>query len=92
MEDNTKLILKQLACDIKNLSELNYAIFFNKSYSKLIGQSELKKLEKAEVYYDKLLGIIENKFLILNKGDIVDLYKDKNKNETISDILKRLEK
>ena len=94
MEGNEKLVIKQLACDIKNLADLNYAILYNKSYTKLMGQSTMKKLERAETQFDSILDIIERRFLLLNSGneDLLDLYKNKNKYESIQEMIKRLEK
>ena len=92
MEEDEKLVLKQLACDIKNLADLNYAILYNSSYNKLIG-STLKRLEKSESQIDYIIEAIERKFLLLNSNeDLLDLYKGRNKKETISEIIKRLDK
>ena len=92
MEDKGLEVMKQLACDLKNLSELNYAILYNKSYTNLIGQRTLKGLEKVETQLENILDIIERRYLGLNLGDLVDLYKGKNKKEYIQDIIKRLDR
>jgi len=92
MENEENLIIKQLACDIKNLADLNYAILYNKSYTKLMGQSTMKKLERVETQLDTMINIIERKFLLLNNEDLVDLYKFKNRRETIQEMIKRLDK
>jgi len=92
MENEENLIIKQLASDIKNLADLNYAILYNKSYTKLMGQSTMKKLERVETQLDTIINIIERKFLLLNNEDLVDLYKFKNRRETIQEMIKRLDK
>lgn len=92
MEQDEKLVIKQLACDIKNLSDLNYAILYNRSYTKLMGSNTMKKLERVETQLDNLIDMIEKRFLMLNDEDLLDLYKNKNKKETIQDIIKRLDK
>lgn len=91
MEKDENLVLKQLACDIKNLSTLNCAILYNKSYNKLMGQN-LKKLEKVENQLNSLLEIIERRYTLLNDEDLLDLYKNKNKKETIQEMITRLER
>lgn len=91
MEKDENLVLKQLACDIKNLSILNCAILYNKSYNKLMGQN-LKKLEKVENQLNSLLEIIERRYTLLNDEDLLDLYKNKNKKETIQEMITRLER
>lgn len=92
MEEKDLEILKQLACDLKNLSSLNYAILYSKSYTNLIGSSVLKGLERAETQIDKVIDLVEKRYLSRNQGDLVDLYKNKNNKESIQAAIKRLEK
>lgn len=93
MENERRELYEQLAHDLKALSNLNAAILYNKSYNKLLGPTIMKSLERAETHIDKVRGDMERKYLILdNNADIVELYKAKNKNERVDDIIKRLEK
>lgn len=92
MEDKDLETLKQLACDLKNLSDLNCAILYNKSYTNLVGQRILAGLERSETQIDKIIDFVEKRYLSRNSGDLIDLYKGKNKKEYIQDMVKRLEK
>lgn len=92
MDDNEKLVFKQLACDIKNLAELNYAILNNRAYNKLMGTTFMKRMERVETQFENLLDALEKRFLMLNNEDLVDLYKNKNKKESIPEMLNRLQK
>lgn len=92
MENKDLEIFKQLASDLKNLSDLNYAILTNKSYNNLIGTRNLKGLEKVETQLENIIDIIERRYLNINQGDLIDLYSKRHKKEYLQDIIKRLEK
>lgn len=92
MEDKEKEIIKHLVCDLKHLSDLNYAIQNNKSYTKIMNQKTIKFLEKIENYLENILSDLESRYLLLNNdSDLLDLYEYKKKKEYIQDIIKRLE-
>jgi len=91
MED-IKTLLEQLGSDIRVLTDLLVAIEFNKTYNEVLGKSYIKELEKMENTLYNFRSKIENKYLMIGGKDIVELYKLKKKNESIQDIINRLQK
>ena len=88
MENKDLEVFKQLASDLKNLSDLNYAILTNKSYNNLIGTRNLKGLEKVETQLENILDILERRYLAINKGDLIEIYKKRHIKEDIKYTIK----
>ena len=84
-----KKLYEQLGSDLKSLCDLLGAIEFNPIYMKLIGSTQMKNVERDENNIYKLRSSLEKKYIM--KGyDLLDLYKDRNKDSKISDIVNRL--
>ena len=93
MDENQNNLYKQLANDLKILSNINSGIMFNKKYIDLVGPLTIKNLEKVENHLDRIRNEVETKYLMFSADkDIVGLYKTINKNEKIFDMINRLEK